>query len=107
MSDANSFGVFRARALDENIIAMAALLDAGFDVNTLNESHETILHHCSANNRLCSAQFLAARGAELNASDASGATPLDWAVRYAASHDYRAWLTLAGGRTRASGHYAS
>ena len=101
----NSFGVFRARALDQDIPAMAALLDAGFDVNALNESHETVLHHCCANDRLRSAQFLVSRGAALNMADANGATPLDWAERYA-SLNYRAWLAHAGGRTRESIHYA-
>lgn len=105
MRNPTSFDVFRARALEQDVPAMMALLDAGFDVNTLNESHETMLHHCSANDRLRSAQFLVSRGAGLNLADASGATPLDWAARYA-SLNYRAWLVRVGGRTRESIHYA-
>jgi ankyrin repeat protein len=99
------FDHFRSLALDENVAGMGAMLDAGFDVNTANESRQTVFMHCCANNRLRAARLLAARGADLNLADLGGATPMDYAVSYA-SRAFTGWLDRAGGRSNSSLGYS-
>ena len=91
------FNCFRSLALDENAKGMAAMLDAGFDVNAVNAAHQTVLMHCCANDRLSSARLLVARGANVNLSDHGGTTAMDFALRHA-SRDLCDWLERAGGR---------
>jgi uncharacterized protein len=104
MSDMR-FDSFRALALDENAPAMTAMLDAGFDVNTVNAAHQSVLMHCCANGRSKAARLLVARGADVNLIDHGGTTAMDFAVRHA-SRDFRDWLARAGGRTGPSADYA-
>jgi ankyrin repeat protein len=104
MNNPRQFDEFRSLALDENLPGMAAMLDAGFDVNAANESHQTVFMHCCANNRLRAAKFLAQRGADVNLADAGGGTAMDFAVSYA-SRDFTDWLARAGGRRHASTSY--
>jgi ankyrin repeat protein len=99
------FDHFRALALDENAPAMAAMLDAGFDVNTVNAAHQTVLMHCCANGRSKAARLLVARGADVNVVDHGGTTAMDFAVRHA-SRDLCDWLARSGARIGASGDYA-
>jgi ankyrin repeat protein len=104
MSD-TQFDCFRALALDDNAAGMAAMLDAGFDVNTVNAARQTVLMHCCANDRQRAARFLVARGADLNVTDHGGTTAMDFALRHA-SRDFRDWLAGAGARTWDSGDYS-
>lgn len=92
------FDSFRSLALDEDAEGMAAMLDGGFDVNTPNAAHETVLMHCCANNRQRGARLLVARGADVNLSDLGGTTAMDFALRHA-SPAFCGWLERAGGRT--------
>jgi len=99
------FDCFRSLALDENSAGMAAMLDAGFDVNTVNAAHQTVLMHCCANDRLRAARLLVARGANINVSDHGGTTAMDLARRHA-SRDLCDWLARAGGREGGPADYA-
>jgi ankyrin repeat protein len=100
-----SFDSFRSIALDEDADAMAAMLDAGVDVNTINAAHQTVLMHCCANDRLRAASFLVSRGADVNRADHGGTTAMDFARRHA-SRDFCDWLARVGGRTGGTGDYA-
>ena len=40
-----SFDWFRTLALDQDTDAMGAMLDGGFDVDAVNDAHETVLMH--------------------------------------------------------------
>lgn len=91
------FNCFRSLALDENAEGMRAMLDGGFDVNAVNAAHQTALMHCCANDRLRAANFLVARGADVNVSDHGGTTALDFAVRHG-SRDLCDWLERVGAR---------
>jgi ankyrin repeat protein len=103
-NDAGRFDRFRTLALDENIPGMAAMLGAGFDVNTTNGGQETALLHCCANDRFLAAKYLVSRGADVNLADHGGSTPLDFAGRHA-SRDFNDWLARAGGRKHGAGAY--
>jgi len=92
-----SFDWFRTLALDQDTDAMGAMLDGGFDVDAVNDAHETVLMHCCANNRPRAAKFLLARGAGVNLADHGGTTAMDFALRHA-SRDLCDWLAAAGGR---------
>lgn len=100
-----AFDQFRSRALDEDVAAMAAMLNAGFRVNTTNAARESVFMHCCANNRLRAARFLAGRGADVNLADGGGTTPMDWADRYG-SREFKDWLAGVGGRRHGSTDYA-
>ena len=105
MMNETPFNYFRSLALDENAEGMAAMLDAGFDVNSTNAAHQTVFMHCCANDRPRAARVLLARGADVNVSDHGGTTAMDFALRHA-SRDFCDWLAGAGGRTGDSGDYA-
>jgi ankyrin repeat protein len=105
MNESTRFDVFRSLALNEDVEGMGRMLAKGFDVNTANDAHETVLMHCCANNRLRAARFLAGRGANINLADAGGGTPMDYAVRYA-SRDFQDWLSRVGGRAHGSSEYS-
>jgi ankyrin repeat protein len=105
MNNSLTFGSFRSLALDGDVDGMGKMLDAGFDVNTTNDSHETVFMHCCANNRLRSAKFLVSRGAKVNLADAGGSTATDWSSPYA-SGEFRDWLKSAGGRRRGAPGYS-
>jgi ankyrin repeat protein len=106
MTSSTRFEVFRSLALNEDIAGMTLMLAGGFDVNTSNDAHETVLIHCCANNRLRAARFLAGRGANVNLADAGGGTPLDYAARYA-SREFQVWLSRMGGRGHGSSEYSA
>ena len=105
VNDAGRFDRFRSLALDENIPGMAAMLGAGFDVNSTNGAHESTFMQCCANDRFLAAKYLASCGADVNLADHGGTTPLDFAARYA-SRDFNAWLKRAGGRNNGERAYA-
>jgi hypothetical protein len=105
LSNLAGFSHFRALALDENVEGMRAMLDAGFRVDTPNESHQTVFMHCCANNRLRAARYLVARGADVNVADQGGSTPMDYAVGYA-SRDFTDWLARIGGRRHGAAGYS-
>lgn len=105
MNNPGRFDRFRSLVLDENIAGMTAMLDAGFDVNTHNDDHETAFIHCCANDRLRAARFLVARGADVNQADHGGTTPMDFAARHG-SRDFRDWLSRIGGRRHDSAEYS-
>ena len=92
-----SFDWFRTLSLDEDTDAMAAMLDGGFEVDAVNDMHQTALMHCCANNRPRAAKFLVARGAGVNRTDHGGTTAMDFALRHA-SRDLCDWLAAAGAR---------
>jgi ankyrin repeat protein len=92
-----TFEWFRTLALDEDTDAMAAMLDGGFDVDALNDAHQTALMHSCANNRPRAVKFLVARGAGVNLADSGGTTAMDFALRHA-SRDLCDGLAAAGGR---------
>ena len=104
MNNPGQFDRFRSLSLDEDLAGMAAMLDAGFDVNTANAAHETAFMHCCANDRLRAAKFLASRNADVNAADHGGTTPMDFAVRHA-SREFRDWLLRIGGRRHDATEY--
>src|SRR4051794_4776013 len=81
---------------DDNVAAIGALLEAGQDVNAINESDETAFSYACASNCLAAAKFLHARGADVNTIDNGGGSPLDWAVCWS-SLEFRAWLISVGG----------
>ena len=63
-----------------NLEVVRALLDAGADVNALNQNDHwgnTPLHAAAHANHTAIAQLLIQRGASLEARDANGRTPLD------------------------------
>jgi ankyrin repeat protein len=82
---------------DGKVDLVAALLDAGADVNGRNERGETPLSYACAYNQLEAARLLVARGAEINSIDRHEYTPLDHAVCFA-SPEFRAWLIGVGGK---------
>ena len=106
MNKSTRFDAFRSLALNEDTRGMSLMLAEGYDVNTANDAHETVLIHCCANNRLRAARFLAARGADMNLADAGGGTPLDYAVRFA-SRQFQDWLSRAGGRRHDASGYSA
>lgn len=72
-----------------NIDDLAALLDAGLDVNAPDEtSRETLLHTAAWRDRLVIARFLLERGADRSLMDKDGKRPAD----YASSPEMRALL---------------
>jgi ankyrin repeat protein len=91
------FDWFRTLALDQDTDAMGAMLDGGFDVDSVNDAHQTALMHCCANDRPRAAKFLVARGAGVNVADHGGTTAMDFALRHA-SRDLCDWLASAGAR---------
>jgi ankyrin repeat protein len=70
-------------------------LDAGEDVNARNDDGETAFSYACANNALDVAKLLHACGANVNAVDRGGGSPLDWAVCWS-SPEFRAWLVRVG-----------
>jgi ankyrin repeat protein len=100
------FDSFRSLTLEEDLPRMAAMLDAGFNVNTVNAAHETAFMHCCANGRPRAARLLVARGADLNLFDLGGTTAMDLALRHA-PRDFCGWLGRVGGRAGDQSDYAS
>lgn len=80
----------------DNVGRVVALLEAGADINASNDCGETAFSFACANNALAVARLLFHRGAEINAVDARGGSPLDWAVCWA-SAEFRTWLIGIGG----------
>ena len=82
---------------DNDVAAVARLLDAGQDVNARNEAGETAFSYACTNNAFEVAKLLHARGADVNTVDAGNGSPLDWAVCWA-SAEFCAWLEGVVGR---------
>ena len=61
---------------DEVVAAMASLVEAGADVNQATATGDTALHAAAAAGHLKVIQFLADRGARLDATNKAGETPL-------------------------------
>src|SRR5688572_3814458 len=80
-----------------DVKAIAALLDAGQNVNARNEDGETTFSYACANNSLEAARLLHERGADVNTVDKGNGSPLDWAVWWS-SPEFCAWLESVGGR---------
>ena len=74
-------------ARDGNIEAVKQHLDAGTDVNAkslaalLGQDGATPLHFAALNGRKVIVELLIAKGADVNAKDDNGRTPLDWASK--------------------------
>lgn len=82
--------------------AMNALLKFNADVLWQNENGETAFSFACAYDQLEAARLLHRHGAYINSVDASGGTPLDWAVCHARP-EFREWLKSIGG-TRNTDH---
>ena len=72
------------------------LLDEGIGINEHNERGESSFSFACANNALAAAKLLHSLGADINAVDAGGGSPLDWAVCQS-SPEFREWLVSVGG----------
>ena len=83
--------------VDGKVDLVAALLDAGAEVNGCNDRGETPLSYACGYNQLAAARLLVARGAEVNSLDGNEYTPLDHAVCFA-SPEFREWLVEIGGK---------
>jgi PBP1b-binding outer membrane lipoprotein LpoB len=74
-------------ARDGNIEAVKQHLDAGTDVNAkslaalLGQDGATPLHFAALNGRKVIVELLIVKGADVNAKDDNGRTPLDWASK--------------------------
>ena len=88
--------IFIQAALLTDLDTMEKMLSAGFDINSHSETGETAFSWCCAENKLESAKFLKANGADVNAKIADNCTPLDVAVCWA-SPEFREWLRSVGG----------
>jgi hypothetical protein len=81
----------------DDVGRVVALLEAGADVNAVNERGETAFSYACANDALAAAKALYAHGAAINTVDAGGGSPLDWAICWS-SPEFRVWLIEIGGR---------
>jgi ankyrin repeat protein len=69
-------------AQDDDLRALAALLDAGWPVDARGQHDATPLHWAAWHGSLAAVRLLLARGAPLDARDRDyGGTPLTWALR--------------------------
>jgi hypothetical protein len=80
----------------DDVRRIAALIEAGANVNASNERGETAFSYACASNSLGAAKFLVARGADINTVDVGGGSPLDWALCWS-SPEFREWLGGIGG----------
>ena len=60
--------------------AVASLLDAGADLNAVNDAGETALHTAAQTGNVAMIRLFAQRGAKLDAQNKAGFTPLDLAM---------------------------
>lgn len=67
--------------IEDFVRGAETLLDLGVPVDSIDDSHQTPLHHASALGRLGCARLLLQRGADPNAyNDHLGSNPLGWAA---------------------------
>ncbi len=82
-----------------NIEAIKQYLNAGRDVNAVNNWRETPLHYAARFNRRPIVDLLIAEGADVNAKDVAGGTPLGWAIQNGRT-EAADLLRKHGGKTR-------
>lgn len=97
MSDPTLLDEMVDAVLKDDIERIVTLLESGADIHARNERGETAFSFACAYNRLAAAKLLASRGADINAVDAGGGSPLDWAVCQS-SPEFRQWLVSIGGK---------
>ena len=85
-----------AAAADDAAL-VRALLDAGADVDAVDEHGTTAVHSACLENAFAAARVLAEAGASVNAADDQGFTQLDNA-RCWSSPELQAWLEAHGAR---------
>jgi uncharacterized protein len=83
-------------ARDGHTAVIAALLEAGADINALEGTRSTALMYAAYNGHLEAVELLIQQGADLNLSDQGGQTALYWANRRNQS-DIAALISAAGG----------
>lgn len=64
-----------------NLKAIEALINNGVDINMTNNLGQTALHYALNLDSIDVPKFLISKGADLNAKDKKGITPLDVAVK--------------------------
>jgi len=82
---------------DNDVKAVANLLDARQNVNAKNENGETAFSYVCSRNAFAVAKLLYSRGANINTIDKGNGSPLDWAASRS-SKKCRAWLKGVGGK---------
>ena len=68
-------------SIDKNLILVKALVEGGADVNTKDFQDMTALHIAAQNYDLEMSKYLIAHGAEVDAQDGNGNTPL-WCAEF-------------------------
>ena len=64
------------RSPEDAVSAVRMLIEAGADVKQITESGDSVLHAAAAANEPATIELLASRGANLNAKNKAGQTPL-------------------------------
>ena len=82
---------------DDDVEAVAKLLDARQNVNAKNENGETAFSYACASNAFKVAKLLHSRGANINTIDKGNGSPLDWAACWS-SKKFCAWLESVAGK---------
>lgn len=68
-------------------VVVVNLLERGLDIESVDESGKTPLHHAATHGTEVAACYLIAYGANVEARDNEGNTPLLWAIRNAGDED--------------------
>ena len=64
-----------------DVVRLAAIVDAGLDVDVRNKSLETALHVASRGGQTAACSVLLSKGANVDASDVHGRRPMHWAAQ--------------------------